>query len=257
MSSLRDIRLTYTEEKREQDKGNVWIYLVIRRLSFYPTWAFLKLGISANQATFISIVVGILGCAFLAAGGYRNSVVGALLVSGWSVLDCVDGNLARLTGSASRYGGFLDGLTGYMMSAFLLTSVGIGVFSHPDNVMTSLTQLFSVAPQTGVDRALPLILGAWGSLAALFYGLVFESFENIYSQPVFRDNPGEAVSSGRLSIILAIGRNIVGFGLLEPVLLVAAILGCLSLLVGLYALIHSGAAAFSVFQALRMAKEIS
>ena len=73
MSSLRDIRLTYTEEKREQDKGNVWIYLVIRRLSFYVTWAFLKLGISANQATFISIVVGILGCAFLAAGGYRGA----------------------------------------------------------------------------------------------------------------------------------------------------------------------------------------
>ena len=85
MSSLRDIRLTYTEQKHRSDRSNLWLYLVIRRVSFYVTWACLRLGVSANQATFISIALGGLGCVFLTTGGQRNCVIGALHEQVWQI----------------------------------------------------------------------------------------------------------------------------------------------------------------------------
>ncbi len=253
-SSLREIRFTYTEEKRNSDKENLWLYLVIRRLSFYPTWVFLKIGISANQATFISMVLGVLGCALLGIGGYGNSIIGALFVSGWSILDCVDGNLARLTKSANKYGVLVDSLAGFMMSALLLTSVGIGVFNHPDLMANSLLQL--VPTSLHVDKSLFLVLGAWGSLAAIFYSLISESFENMFSRPLFGDSTEKVGLSGKSSIILLIGSNMTGFGLLEPLLLIAAVSNSLSLLVVYYALVHSGAAVFTMTQAIRKGKNI-
>jgi len=256
MTSLSEIRSAYTEEKRALDKGsNIWIYLVIRRLSFYPTWVCLKLGISANQATFVSIVVGILGCLFLAAGGYVNSVIGALLVNGWSLLDCVDGNLARLTKSYSKYGWFLDSITGFMMNAFLLVSVGIGVFNRPDGVIHSLATMFPVDSQAPIGSVF-LILGAGGSLAAMFYALVLQLFENGFSQSLLGGGATIWSRDGFYSVILAMGKYVTGFGLIEPMLLLAALFNYLSLLTGFFALANIGAAGFVTIKAVRKAKEI-
>ena len=133
MKSIQDIRSTYSDAKRIADKkSNLWIYLVMRRISFLPTWICLKLGVSANQATIISIIIGLTGCMFLAIGGYKNNIIGALLVIGWSLFDCVDGNLARVNKSESKFGWLLDSITGFIMNAMLLISIGIGTYLNPD-----------------------------------------------------------------------------------------------------------------------------
>ncbi|WP_328299468.1 CDP-alcohol phosphatidyltransferase family protein [Streptomyces sp. NBC_00435] len=64
--------------------------------------------ITPDQVTWAAFLVG-LGAAACFAQGTRNWLaVGALLYHASFVLDCVDGKLARLQGSGSLFGGWLD-----------------------------------------------------------------------------------------------------------------------------------------------------
>jgi len=66
-----------------------------------------RLGITANMLTIASLLVAILAGVLFASG---KTILGAwvLLLAGF--LDGIDGELARLTGIQTRFGGFLDSI---------------------------------------------------------------------------------------------------------------------------------------------------
>lgn len=79
-----------------------------RRISGVFTRLFLKLGISANTITFISMAIGLIAAAFVAKGGYAAGIIGALLLQLSAIVDCCDGEVARLTFTESSFGEQLD-----------------------------------------------------------------------------------------------------------------------------------------------------
>ena len=79
-----------------------------RKLSAPLSRLFLKLGLSANVVTILSIVIGLLGAAAFATGTYVLGIVGALLFQLSAVVDCCDGEIARLTLTESAFGRQLD-----------------------------------------------------------------------------------------------------------------------------------------------------
>ncbi|MCD7932473.1 MAG: CDP-alcohol phosphatidyltransferase family protein [Tannerellaceae bacterium] len=83
-----------------------------RPIGFRITTLLRNTGITPNQITIFSIFVG-------AAGGYCfypaniwYTLMGILFLVSANILDCVDGQLARLTGIKSKIGRILDGLAG-------------------------------------------------------------------------------------------------------------------------------------------------
>jgi CDP-diacylglycerol--glycerol-3-phosphate 3-phosphatidyltransferase len=64
-----------------------------------------KLGVTPNQVTFFGLLLTFAAAAALAQGRF-GLATGLLLVG--SVCDMLDGDLARLSGNASRFGAFLD-----------------------------------------------------------------------------------------------------------------------------------------------------
>jgi phosphatidylglycerophosphate synthase len=79
-----------------------------RKLSGYLTRWFLKTSLTPNQITLISFAVGLMAGLFFWKGGYRNGIIGALIFQVSAVLDCCDGEVARLKGMQSRLGQWLD-----------------------------------------------------------------------------------------------------------------------------------------------------
>lgn len=235
--TLNKIRLSYARVKRDQDREDLWIYYVIRKISFYPTWLFLKIGISANQATFFSIIVGTIGCSFLAFGNYATRIMGALLVNFWIILDCVDGNIARYKETSSDYGEFIDALGGYLLNAILFLSVGIGAFRNPESSFKFANRIFA----GNLDKTILVILGAWGSLAVIFSRLIFHKFMNIFSQAKNAETKSEIeFSKGSQRVVFLIAHNIVSFsGFLLPILFMAVIFRLLAMFVFLYALMNT------------------
>jgi phosphatidylglycerophosphate synthase len=71
----------------------------------------LRLGLTPNQVTLLSVVVGLAAAASFAVGSAPALVAGALLLQLSLVLDCVDGDVARYRRMFSPVGAWLDAST--------------------------------------------------------------------------------------------------------------------------------------------------
>ena len=107
---------------------DVWSAKVIRPLSCYPTWLFLKLGITANQTTVVNFFVGLAGCVIIACGHF---IIGALLLNLNYLLDRVDGNIAKSTDTCTELGRLLDGFSDLLLGMLFPVSIGVGLYFHP------------------------------------------------------------------------------------------------------------------------------
>lgn len=234
---IKDIRATHSRDKMVSERRDkAWFYYTGRLPSFYLAWIFLHLNISANQATYISLIVGLTGCAFLALGSYSGKLVGALMINLGFALDCVDGNIARYRKSFTRYGEFIDALVGYIVAAFLFMSLGIGAFVDPES--SSLLGRAEIFPI--INRDLFLFAGLWSSLSYVLARLGSLRYKTMFAHSLNDDSTNVVISNRFLKIILAVIRNIFGpSGLFMPLLLFALVFKFLGLIVLLYAVVNT------------------
>lgn len=81
---------------------------VVRPLSRRLTGSALRLGLSPNTVTLLSLAAGLLAALLVASGSYAAFVAAAVLVQVSLVVDCVDGEIARYTRKFSAFGAWLD-----------------------------------------------------------------------------------------------------------------------------------------------------
>ena len=116
--------------KRASD--GAYCYPFQRRISPYITIFCVRKGISANIATGIDLVLALMAAWSLSQGFYLSGVILIQLFGLWS---CVDGEIARVTGSASQLGDFYDTMTD--RSAEFIIFTGMCYSMPPDTVATS------------------------------------------------------------------------------------------------------------------------
>lgn len=101
-------------------------------ISIYLTWLFLRFGIGPTPATVGMLVLGFAGAALLPFGE-GIAVLGGLLVVGFYILDCVDGEVARYQKVEKYIWTFHDFFFGY----FVKTAFYIGLAIHAFNTTKS------------------------------------------------------------------------------------------------------------------------
>ncbi len=82
--------------------------LINRRLSLPMSWLLARTSIHPNHVTLIALAFALAGALVIAQGGYKAGVAGMLLVELGSIIDGIDGELARLRFQFSRAGQWLD-----------------------------------------------------------------------------------------------------------------------------------------------------
>ncbi len=82
--------------------------LLNRHLSLPVSWLLARTRIHPNHVTLIALACALAGALVIAQGGYRAGVAGMLLVELGSIIDGIDGELARLRFQFSRSGQWLD-----------------------------------------------------------------------------------------------------------------------------------------------------
>jgi len=100
----------------------------VRHFSLYITWLFVKIGISANTTTFLTILFGLLGAALCVPHVLWLNVIGMLLLAFEFVFDCVDGEIARWTKKSSLKGFFLDLVSHLLCNALLAAISGLHLY---------------------------------------------------------------------------------------------------------------------------------
>ena len=101
--------------------------LYLRRMSIYVTRFLLPTGISANGVTWLMIGCGPIGAAFLLLSGWWPVFVCAVLMQFQILLDCSDGEVARVRRTTSPRGVYLDRVGHYLTEACLPVGFGIHV----------------------------------------------------------------------------------------------------------------------------------
>ena len=143
--NLKEVKASYTISKRVDAQKDPWAHYIARPLSFYPAWLFIKLGVSANTVTKVSLAFGLVGCVEFAHG---HMIWGAILVNVYGLLDYVDGDIARATKTQSDHGARLDGFSYMVMVALLFICIGIGLnnsFVLVFGIATSFIRVFRYA----------------------------------------------------------------------------------------------------------------
>jgi phosphatidylglycerophosphate synthase len=115
------IARSYAAKSREEWYGEWGAALLYRPLSFLLTPLFLRLSIGATTVTVAALAL-VLCLPLLALRGSPVEV--GLLAILIAVLDCVDGNIARATGTTSKLGHYLDFLTDILFRIALYGSIG-------------------------------------------------------------------------------------------------------------------------------------
>jgi hypothetical protein len=126
--------------------------LVVHRLSAALLPRAIAWRVHPNVATLAGLVSGLAAAAaYTHWADWRLATLGFLLMLGWHVMDGLDGQLARATGTASDTGRLLDGIADY--STFVAVYLALA-FTHP---------------HPGAALALAVAAGAAHALQAQFY----------------------------------------------------------------------------------------
>jgi hypothetical protein len=114
---------------------------------FYRPFAFLfvksilKTNITPDQLTLGAIAFGLTGGVFYSFGLQQTSVVGAIFYILFIILDCSDGQLARLKKNGTKIGRLLDGIADYIAVAAIYVGLAIGYANKEGQPSTLLILL--------------------------------------------------------------------------------------------------------------------
>lgn len=125
--AMRDITRDLRGEKMREELRTSWSTAVLYRLPAIPlVWLAARVGASPIAVTTLALLLAL--CLPLLAlvvplawAGLAVAITAAL----FQILDCVDGTLARVTGTTSRRGGELDAISDLAQWGMLYLAIGI------------------------------------------------------------------------------------------------------------------------------------
>ena len=132
---LKSTYLDTEEEKasrKSRDTDDPVDMILYHPLSIKLAHVCIKTHISANAVTLLSLFVGVAGAVLFYPQNRWINLIGILIVMFAAVLDCCDGQIARLTHTSSQLGRFLDGLAD--TTGFLAIYIVLGLRMMKENI---------------------------------------------------------------------------------------------------------------------------
>ena len=124
--SLKQI-VDSVEQKKTWEKQYPMNHYIVRPLSFFVTYLIIRVTDSASSIAWIGFVIGLSGCLSFLGLSWWTAWPGILLLFTFSLLDAVDGNIARTTGNVTYFGRFLDSVLGQIIEATYCFWIGLGL----------------------------------------------------------------------------------------------------------------------------------
>lgn len=217
-----------TQKQFFERSNRPYTYFVVRPVGRWLLPSVIRLGLSPNQITLMSIFGSLAAMALLATGAPALVVAGVAALHVGIVLDIVDGDLARATGKVSRRGEFLDALGGYVRGAMIPASIGIGLGRHADLGHELLSGVFTFSPDVYVQ------VGVWASVMYLGARLATLRYRTLFGDSL-RDQFGW------------LGRAALSFDTALPLfLVVGAVTQTLSLVLLAFALYYVASGLYAI-----------
>ncbi len=146
LSSATDF--LYSQIRKSIEMDGVIAYYIMRPLARLFTKVLLNTKVSPNQATLGALCCGISAAILAGLGGATYAIFAGLLYWFGGVIDCIDGELARLRLQSSKIGEWLDSMVDEFSTIALLTGLGIGLHRDGYGVHWQIAALIGAAIAT-------------------------------------------------------------------------------------------------------------
>jgi phosphatidylglycerophosphate synthase len=180
--SLKDIYISYSQKKRWEKQFPANYYLV-RPLSFLLTWIIIRITDRPERIVWFGFIVGITGCLFLLGFFYFGAWPGILLLISFSILDAVDGNIARVTGKITYYGKYMDSIVGEIIGSSYFICLGAGMM-----VSAFLNDASGTLPQGDMQSTLPFIAGTLAGISRALSTYIHSQYEHEHQHKQYMEN---------------------------------------------------------------------
>ena len=130
-------RIKYSESTQSIEKGildehklhyhqfmDIWVNSIF---SIKISSLLIKTFLTPNQITILGLFIGLASGILFAQGNYWNTLIGGVLLSITAILDCCDGDVARLKFMESDFGENLDTACDNIINIFIFIGIMLGV----------------------------------------------------------------------------------------------------------------------------------
>ncbi len=132
VESLKELNQK-VQKPRYKEVGNWMVRHFERDAALYITWALLHTKITANQVTFLSIMIGLLSALVFMIPTPAGFFWGAVILQLWYLFDHVDGQVARYRGTSSITGIYFDYITHYVVHSSVFLGISAAAFLKQGN----------------------------------------------------------------------------------------------------------------------------
>ncbi len=115
----------------------------------YPT------NLTPNQITILALIIGIIGGVIISFNSPTYLIIAAVFLIIYDVLDCSDGQLARLKKNGTSVGRILDGVADYFVTIAVYLGIGFG-FASSSNDPLFYWGLLVIAGASNIIHAVAL-----------------------------------------------------------------------------------------------------
>jgi len=130
--------------KLKKDTDGPVSKILNRPISLRISKILLKTGITPNQISVLSFVIGLAGASFFFIGEYFYLILGGIIVHIHSIVDGCDGEVARLKLRQTKYGGWLDSVLDRYVDAAIILGLIYGYWSITGDITIWIIGFFAL-----------------------------------------------------------------------------------------------------------------
>jgi len=172
----------YKASLKAVEVEEIFDLLIYRPLAFLFVKATYSTNITPDQVSVVALIIGSAAGVMFGFGEYSFFVIGASLYILSNILDCADGQIARLKKNGTKVGRVVDGFVDYIVSIFVFVGIAIGLMKQFNNHEIILIGNSVLDWKPGAYIWFASILGAVSSAVQAFY---FDFYRNKFLEIVF------------------------------------------------------------------------
>jgi len=157
----------YKSSLKSFDVEEILDLLIYRPISFLFVKLIYPTNLTPNQISIISMIFGLGSGVLFYFGEYEYIIAGGISIFISNVLDCADGQLARLKKNGTKVGRIIDGFIDYVTGASIFFGIGFALHHITGN------------PLFGWG------LAALGGFSRVLQNMFFDYYRNMYLQYVY------------------------------------------------------------------------
>jgi hypothetical protein len=159
----------------------VFDLILYRPLAFLFVKAVYSTSLTPNQVSSVAMLFGVIGGILFGFGTHDYLLAGAGFYLICNVLDCADGQIARLKNNGTKIGRIVDGFIDYVVSTVVYIGIGIGLtILQAKGILNLHGNIFNINPYVYI-----WLISALGGFSSALQAIQLDYFRNKFLEYVY------------------------------------------------------------------------